>query len=72
MSSAKQGLPPVDSGYVVGLRVLVDGRDPAIVRAFFPRGSTSFAFPHYKLDIVGGDRNVAVCARRVGITRRAS
>lgn len=53
-----------------GARVLVDGRDEAIVKQAFPEGSTSYLFPHYKLDIVGGDRNVAVNMNRVGVERR--
>ncbi len=50
-----------------GARVLVDGRDAAIVRDFFPDGSSSYLFPHYKLDFIGGDRNVVVNPKRVGI-----
>lgn len=50
-----------------GARVLVDGRDAAIVKQAFPEGSSSFLFPHYKLDIVGGDKNVAVAMKRVGV-----
>jgi len=52
-----------------GAKVLVDGRDLAIVRQAFPEGSSSHLFPHYKLDFVGGDRNVAVALKRVGIKR---
>ena len=52
-----------------GARVLVDGRDSAIVRGVFPEGSSSFLFPHYKLDFVNGDRNVAVAIARVGVKR---
>ena len=32
----------------------------ATVREAFPEGSTSYLFPHYKVDFQGGDRNVAV------------
>lgn len=53
-----------------GARVLVDGRDEAIVKQAFPEGSTSFLFPHYKLDIVNGDKNVAVNMKRVGVDRK--
>ena len=56
-------------GFAPGARVLVDGKREAIVRAFFPNGSTSFAFPHYKVDVVGGDKNMAVPAKRVSIAR---
>ena len=52
-----------------GARVLVDGRDEAIVRQAFPAGSSSYLFPHYKLDFVGGDRNIAVSMDRVGVER---
>jgi hypothetical protein len=53
-----------------GARVLVDGRDEAIVKQAFPQGSTSYMFPHYKLDIVDGDKNVAVAMNRVGVDRK--
>jgi hypothetical protein len=48
-----------------GAKVYVDGRDIATVRQAFPEGSTSYAFPHYKVDIFGGDRNVTVRWDRV-------
>lgn len=51
-------------------RVLVDGQDEAIVKQAFPEGSSSFMFPHYKLDFVGGDKNVAVGMHRVGVERK--
>jgi 4'-phosphopantetheinyl transferase EntD len=53
-------------------RVLVDGRDEALVKAAFPEGSTSFLFPHYKLDFINGDQNVAVNMSRVGVVRKGS
>jgi hypothetical protein len=56
--------------FPIGARVLVDGRDEAIVKQAFPEGSTSYLFPHYKLDIIGGDKNVAVAMKRVGVERR--
>ena len=58
----KQGFPP-------GARVLIDGRDEAIVRDYYPTGSTSYAFDHYKVDVVDGDRNVAIASKRVGVAR---
>jgi hypothetical protein len=54
-----------------GARVLVDGRDEAIVRQCFPQGSSTYLFPHYKVDFVGGDKNVAVPRDRVGVEARA-
>lgn len=62
--SAQSQFPP-------GARVLVDGRDEAIVRECFPEGSSSYAFPHYKVNMVGGDQNIAVPIERVGIDRKA-
>lgn len=56
--------------FPVGSRVLVDGRDEAIVRQVFPEGSSSYLFPHYKVDFVDGDRNVAVRWDRVGVERK--
>jgi hypothetical protein len=56
--------------FPVGARILVDGRDEAIVKQAFPEGSSSFLFPHYKLDFVGGDKNVAVSVARVGVERK--
>jgi hypothetical protein len=58
--------------FPIGARILVDGRDEAIVKQAFPEGSSSFMFPHYKVDIVGGDKNVAVAIKRVGVEKRAS
>lgn len=57
--------------FPIGARVLVDGQDQAIVKQAFPEGSSSFLFPHYKVDFVDGDRNVAVQMKRVGVERRA-
>ena len=48
-----------------GTTVLVDGRYRAIVREAFPEGSTSFRFSHYKVDMVDGDKNVAVAMSRI-------
>jgi hypothetical protein len=48
-----------------GARVFVDGRYEARVRQGFPEGSASYSFPHYKLDFVRGEKNVAVSASRV-------
>lgn len=56
--------------FASGARVYIDGRDVAIVRQAFPEGSTSYLFPHYKVDLVGGDRNVAVAISRVGVERK--
>ena len=50
-----------------GARVLIDGRDQAFVRGAFPEGSTSHLAPHYKVDFIGGDKNVAVAVARVGV-----
>ena len=52
-----------------GAKVYVDGRDLAIVKQAFPEGSSSYLFPHYKLDFVGGDKNVAVSMKRVGVEK---
>lgn len=50
--------------FSVGTRVYIDGEDEAIVKAYFPKGSSSYLFPHYKVDMVNGDRNVAISAKR--------
>lgn len=55
------------SVFPVGARVLVDGKYQARVLQAFPEGSSSYLFPHYKLDIVGGDKNVAMAMKRVGV-----
>lgn len=47
-----------------GDRAIVHGQK-AIIRDYFPRGSTSYMFPHYKVDFVNGDRNVAVAVNYV-------
>lgn len=56
--------------FPIGARILVDGRDEAIVKQAFPEGSSSFMWAHYKLDFVGGDRNVVVNMSRVGVERK--
>lgn len=56
--------------FPIGARVYVDGRDTAIVNQAFPEGSASFLFPHYKVDFVNGDKNVAVAIHRVGVTKK--
>lgn len=55
--------------FPVGAKVLVDGRDEVIVKAWWPEGTGSFLFPYYKVDYVGGDRNVAVSPKRVSVRR---
>lgn len=55
------------SVFPVGAVVLIDGRERAKVCAAFPEGSTSYSFPHYKVDIVNGDQNVAVALDRVSV-----
>ena len=53
--------------FPIGARVYIDGRDLAIVKAAFPEGSSSYGFPHYKVDVVAGDKNMAVSMSRVGV-----
>lgn len=60
----------VKRGFPVGARVLVDGRDSAIVRGYFPEGSSSYMFAHYKVDVQHGDKNMAVHVRRIGVKRK--
>jgi len=48
-----------------GTKVLLDKKDKAIVRQAFPVGSASYSFPHYKVDIIGGDKNVAIAMNKV-------
>jgi hypothetical protein len=56
---------PVFAGGETGVRVLVDEKYPAIVRMTFPQGSSSYLFPHAKVDFEKGDRNVAVALSRL-------
>lgn len=56
----------MDTGFPKGSTVLIDGRDLARVVAYFPEGSTSYSFPHYRLDVIRGDKNIAVRSDRVG------
>lgn len=60
----------LNNPFPIGARILVDGEVEAIVKQFFPEGSSSYLFPHYKLDFVDGDRNVAVSMKRVGVERK--
>jgi hypothetical protein len=63
-------MKPTAHIFPVGARVLVDGRDEARVAQAFPKGSSSFMWPHYKLNFMGGDQNVAVVMTRVGVIRK--
>jgi hypothetical protein len=56
--------------FPIGARVLIDGQDEAIIKEVFPQGSTSFLFPHYKVDVIGGDRNVTVSMKRINVDSR--
>ena len=61
----------VFAGGETGVRVFVDGKYPAIVRMTFPKGSTSYLFPHAKVDFETfsphslGGKNVAVALSRL-------
>lgn len=59
-----------DRGFPPGALVLIDGEVEARVRDYYPEGSTSYFFPHYKLDVVAGDKNVVVNVKRVGVDRK--
>jgi len=48
-----------------GTCVLIDGTRAATVVQHFPKGSTTLSAPHYKINVEGGDRNVAVSVARV-------
>lgn len=61
-----------ETGFQPGAHVLIDGTIVATVKAYFPEGSTSYGFPHYKVDIAEGDRNVAIAVKRIGVVRRGS
>ncbi len=50
-----------------GAKVYVDSRDVAVITQVFPEGSSSYLFPHYKVDYPQGDKNVAVNMNRVGV-----
>ncbi len=69
------------SGYPVGALVLLDGKHRARVRAFFPEGSASYPFAHYKIAFAsndggrstaqaGSEGDTAVQAHRIGVTPR--
>lgn len=53
-----------------GAKVVVDKVTDAIVVQSFPEGSTSYAFPHYKVR-VSGVEVWAVHVDRVGVIKRA-
>jgi hypothetical protein len=48
--------------------VYIDGKDAAIIKAYFLEGSCFFMFPHCKVDFINGDKNVAVSLNRVKMT----
>lgn len=57
--------------FPVGAKVYVDGWDTVRIAQVFPEGSSSFMFPHYKVNYLNGDQNVAVSMNRVGVTRKS-
>ena len=61
---------PSTEGFPIGAKVLVDGVDLATVRAYHPNGCVNYDFPHYHVDLVGGDTNVAVHVDTIGISSR--
>lgn len=69
--SMRDGVSAAYTGHTfpIGARVLVDGRDEAIVKYAYPMGSTSHRHPHYKVDFVDGDKDVAVPFAHVGVDR---
>lgn len=58
------------NGFPKGAIVYLDGQVKARVREFYPKGSTSYLFPHYRLDVHAGDKNIAVNVNRVGVVKR--
>lgn len=48
-----------------GDAVLVDGKDLARVRQFFPLGSTSFLYPHCVVVFDGGEESVKINCQRI-------
>jgi hypothetical protein len=63
-------MPKGKTGFPTGAMVLIDGTVRARVLQHFPEGSSSYMFPHYKVDVIQGDRNIAVSETRVGVTRK--
>jgi hypothetical protein len=61
-------LPP--SQFPIGARVLVDGRDEALVKDQHYNGCTSQLSPHYHVSFVEGDENVRVPWGSVGVDRK--
>jgi len=59
-----QEKPYREKPFRLGDRVTVDG-DEAVVKECYPDGSSSYMFPHCKVDFIDGDRNVAVPLDRV-------
>lgn len=55
--------------FPIGAKVYVDKLHLAYVRGVFPEGSSSFLFPHYKVDFIDGDKNVAIKLDRVGVVK---
>lgn len=51
----------------IGATVTVDGGYRAVIRDVFPEGSTSYPFPHYKIDYFDGDKGVAIGFHRVHV-----
>jgi hypothetical protein len=58
-----------DEKFTVGSIVFIDGKTKATVKEYFSEGSTSYLFPHCKVDFLNGDKNVSVSTKRVSKTK---
>lgn len=63
-------MPKSKTSFPTGAIVLIDGTVRARVLQHFPEGSSAYLFPHYKVDVIQGDRNVAISVERVGVKRK--
>lgn len=50
-----------------GTCCLIDGTQLAVVRDYFPEGSTSYHFPHYVVKVDHGEDRVVIAAERVEV-----
>ncbi len=69
VSYGSRAANPVTHQFPIGAKVYVDGKYIATVRGAFPEGSTSAGFPHYKIDMKGGEKNIVVAMNRVSVEK---
>lgn len=61
----------MNTGFPIGARVFLDGQYKAIVKGYFPKGSSFFPWAHYVIRENGASGDSKVQVSRIGVDRRA-